>query len=574
MDNFTFHIDWDVFHFLRPGLLWLFLPLAVALILGLIGLREEVRWKKIISPHLRPFMIKRGSESFKRWMQLLAFVVAAFGILGVSGPAWRKIELPDRTLETPLVIALDLSQSMLATDLQPTRLERAKFKIQDLLKANPRARSALIGFAGTAHTLVPLTNDYSIILSHLMNLSPSVLPFPGTDQQAALMLADSLVAATEAPGTLLLITDQCTDETFEQLQEYALNASLTVKVMPMGTSRGAIVPMGSTNRPMRDDKGEIVESSIDRQVLQRMDALEGVDIVELTLDNSDMESLAAEISKNLEFRDETENLEENWQDEGFWFLIPLAIFLLFWFRRGWVIYSIASLVFFNSCAPDNKLGALWFSNDYRGQKFYDLGRFEEAAEVFESPMRKGLAYYKGGNYQEAILAFARDSTANGYYNLGLAYYQSGDLERAREAFRMAAEADPALSAATQNLNITENLIQNRRDQLGQAEEAPVAGEEAAENIQNTDPEDLGGGGQEATEEDMKTERKEETVATDTRMGKELEEVPEDFSADRSDQSQKVLMRKVDDDPSLFLKRKLSHQVRVQGIKPRNSTIKW
>jgi Ca-activated chloride channel family protein len=81
----------------------------------------------------------------------------------LAGPTWKKIELPGQELETPLVILLDLSQSMLSDDLQPNRLERAKFKISDLVGHHPQARAALIGFAGTAHTIVPLTRDYEII---------------------------------------------------------------------------------------------------------------------------------------------------------------------------------------------------------------------------------------------------------------------------------------------------------------------------------------------------------------------------------------------------------------------------
>ena len=153
------NIDWSQFHFLRPGFLWLFLPLAIILILSLISAREDVKWKKVIAPHLRPYVIKKGSESLKKWMQIVLVFILSLGTLGVAGPTWEMAEIPDKKLETPAVIALDLSQSMLATDIQPTRLERAKFKIKDLLAENPKARIALVGYAGSAHTIVPLTRD-------------------------------------------------------------------------------------------------------------------------------------------------------------------------------------------------------------------------------------------------------------------------------------------------------------------------------------------------------------------------------------------------------------------------------
>ena len=169
MDDTFLHIDWDAFHFLRPRLLWLMIPALLSFLIALAGLRETIKWKDVIAPHLRPFMIKKGSERIKKWMHLALFISISIAIIGVSGPSWRKIEEPEKILETPLVILLDLSQSMLATDIQPTRLERAKFKIQDFLEAKPGALTALIGYAGTAHTIVPLTRDYNIIKSHIKN---------------------------------------------------------------------------------------------------------------------------------------------------------------------------------------------------------------------------------------------------------------------------------------------------------------------------------------------------------------------------------------------------------------------
>lgn len=107
------------------------------------------------------------------------------------------------------------------------------------------------------------------------------------------------------------------------------------------------------------------------------------------------------------------------------------------------------------------------------------------------------------------------------------------------------------------------------------EDASEASEQQqAQNMENKDSEDLGGGGQEATEEDMQQERKEETVATEMRTGKEMEEVPEDFESGKAENSQKVLMRKVDDDPSLFLQRKFKHQVKTRNLKPKADLDKW
>ena len=572
MDKLYFDIDWEAFHFLRPHFLWLLTPLVLVLILGLLGIREQVAWKKYIAPHLRPYMIRKGNEWIRGYMQVLAFLVLLIAVLGMAGPTWKKIELPEKILETPLVIALDLSQSMMATDLQPNRLERAKFKINDLLQANPKARIALVGYAGTAHTLVPLTRDYKILDAHLKSINTRMLPFPGSDLSSALSLSDSLVTATEAPGTLLLITDDFNEENFQLLQEYTANGNMKVEVIPMGTLAGAAVPQLGSKRPMRDTKGKPIISAIDADQVKRLNTLDKVSVIELTLDNSDMERLATLVRKDLEFSEQDENMEENWQDEGIWLIIPFAFFILMWFRKGWVIYSFAIIFLLSSCTSENSFSDLWTTPDYRGQKLYEKGEYAGAAELFTIPIRKGLAYYKSGDYYKAIDAFGADSTAQGQYNLGLAYFKIGEFDLAQSAFENSVAKDPEMMAAAINLTKTQQLVANAMETFEAPEEAPE--DEKAKNIQNTDPEDLGGGGQEATDEDMKKERKEETVDTDTRMGKELDEVPDDFSSENADNSQKILMRKVDDDPSLFLRKKFAHQVRVKHMKPKDNLTKW
>ena len=399
-----------------------------------------------------------------------------------------------------------------------------------------------------------------------------MLPFPGSDLSSALSLSDSLVAATEVPGTLLLITDDFNEENFQLLQEYTAYGNMKVEVIPMGTLAGAAVPQLGSKRPMRDTKGNPIVSAIDADQVKRLNTLDKVSVIELTLDNSDMERFATLVRKDLEFSEQDENMEENWQDEGMWLIIPFAFFILMWFRKGWVIYSFATIFLLSSCTSENSFSDLWTTPDYRGQKLYEKGEYAGAAELFTIPIRKGLAYYKSGDYYKAIDAFGADSTAQGQYNLGLAYFKIGEFHLAQSAFENSVVKDPDMMAAAINLTKTKQLVAKAMETFEAPEEAPE--DEKAKNIQNTDPEDLGGGGQEATDEDMKKERKEETVDTDTRMGKELDEVPDDFSSENANNSQKILMRKVDDDPSLFLRKKFAHQVRVKHMKPKDNLTKW
>jgi Ca-activated chloride channel family protein len=573
MIDSVLHIDWNEFHFLRPQFLWLLLPLALILIIGLIVVREQVRWKRHIATHLRPFVIKKGSEAKKRWIQLFTFIALSIAVLGLAGPSWEKYEQPERILETPMVILLDLSQSMMATDLQPNRLERAKFKISDFLKADPRVRTALVGFAGTAHTLVPLTSDYRIVESNLKGITTAILPFQGSDLEAGLTLADSLMRVTEAPGTILLISDGFNEDEFNALQSAAIEGNTRIEILPMGTAAGSEFPALGSSRYVRDASGSPIIASIDMALLQNLNAIEGINVNALTLDNSDVDKIASTVRKELEYKDKIDETEEKWKDAGLLLILPFAFFVLLWFRKGWVIYSLALVILLSSCSSESSFKDLWTTDDYKAQKYFDQGNYKDAAPLFTDPIRRGISYYKDQDYAQAIQSFELDTTAQGRYNLGLAYYKTGNLNSAKRAFDEAVSLDSTFTSASINASRTTNLIASKRSEIGEVEEASTEGP-PAENIQNTDPEDLGGGGQEADKEDMKKERKEETVSTDIRLGKELEEVPEEFKGGKQDNSQKILMRKVDEDPALFLKRKFRYQVRIKKIKPKEGQKKW
>lgn len=566
-------IDWEQFHFLRPIFLWAFVPVVFFVLLGLFSLKQEVKWRSIIAPHLRPYVIQKGNHWVKFWMNFILVLVFSFGILAVAGPTWKRIEVAGRSLETPMVLLLDLSQSMMADDLQPNRLERAKFKIKDLLDANPQARAALVGFAGTAHTIVPLTSDYEIIKSHVEGLKPSVMPFAGSDMMAGLALADSVMSVTDAPGTVIILADDFDANDIELFRTFVSDSENKIEILPMNTLAGAEVPNRWGKLPMKDEKGQPVYSASNQQALNQLSSLAGITVHALTLDNSDVEVISKKIAAHLKFTEQPKEKEDDWRDAGLWLAFPMALLSLLWFRKGWVIYVLPILLF-SSCGQINAFDDLWFTADYQGQQLSDKGEYKQAAERYSDPLRQGVAYFKSGDFESAIKAFNEDTTAMGAYNLGLAYFNHGDTLAAQLAFAQAIEMDPENEAARKNQQTIEQLVGGLNEvDPKDAQESEDKG--AAQNEQNKSPEDLSGGGQEATKKDMEKKRLEETVNTDVRKGKELDEVPDDLenNAPRSDKT-KVLMRKVDDDPTLFLKRKFEYQVKQKNMKPKADAKKW
>lgn len=566
-----FPIDWALFHFLRPGFLWLLAPIVVILLIGLVSFAQEIRWKTAIAPHLRPYVIQKGNQRTKAWMNLVLLLMLSLGVLALAGPTWKKIKLPGRVLETPMVILLDLSQSMMAEDLQPNRLERAKFKIQDLLEKNPRARVALIGFAGTAHTIVPLSWDYEIINSHVKGLKPSVMPYPGSDVGAALTLADTIMSVTDAPGTVVILTDDFEDAQFSIFKDFTERTNNKIEILAMNTPSGSTIPARWGRGTMKDSEGHPAYSSLNQSALNKLGSLEGVTVNALTLDDSDVEVISKKIAAHLKFTEQPKEKKDDWRDAGLLLVFPMAFLALFWFRKGWVIYML-SLLWLSSCGQVETFEDLWFSKDYQGQRLVNEGDYEPAGDRFDDLMHKGVAYYKAGDYDQAIKAFNQDTSANGAYNLGLAYFQNGDTLAALMAFNQAVALDPDMQLARSNQQMLDRLMGTDGMSVGTSAEEDHTTQAKMER--NKSMEDLSGGGQEATKKDMEKKRLEEEVASNIHKGKELDMPPKDMDIDiQKPDGTKIIMQKVEDDPSMFLQRKFEYQIRKDQIKPKGNE-KW
>ena len=307
--------------------------------------------------------------------------------------------------------------------------------------------------------------------------------------------------------------------------------------------------------------------------------MKGVDIVEITLDDSDVKDLAKAVSDDLVFEDKSDKEEENWQDNGYWLIFPLAFIFLFSFRKGWALNLIIISLCFQSCSDsdntkksDFKFKDLWYTKAYQAQQDFNAQNYLKAAMGFKDPMHKGVAYYKAGDYLSAETAFKLDTTVSGLYNLGLTYAKLGKLDQSQIIFEKVLEKDPSNKNANSNL---QQIIVAKDKMTAQQEESTIGEEKApAKNEMNKSPEDLSGGGQEATKKDMEKERLEENTETDKRKGKELDELPDDFKAGKGELPKNILMRKVDDDPALFLTRKFKYQVKKGLVEVEKTDQSW
>ncbi|MEN8117177.1 MAG: VWA domain-containing protein [Bacteroidota bacterium] len=570
----------DLFHFLRPDWLWAFIPMLVVALIIIFTAREDKKWKKVIAPALRKFMFTKERRSSSIYPLIVYILIMSLGILALSGPTWSKVDVPGAKSEAVLMVALDVSLSMMAEDIQPNRLERAKFKIRDLLDAKPGSKVSLYAYAGTAHTVVPMCTDYRLITHHLESLSPGIMPVRGSNLQMMIEMADSILGRVSAPSTLLIVTDAIKGNDAELLRSFADNSQHSIEILTMATQQGAQIPKNEMKQPVTDQNGNIVVSKLNSKVLFNLQEHKKINVNSLTLDNSDMELIASNIRKNLDFQEDNEESEEQWKDMGFVLVILLVLLMPFWFRKGWMIqYSWIPLLFLmSSCTGSLSWENMWYSKDYQGQKLYNEENYEEAGHTYESSLHQGVAYYKAGNYDAAAQAFAKDSSANSLFNLGLAYTQMGRYDEALEVMELAAEKDPENKSIKEAINETNKVIgvvdslrnegepitlPEKEEEKGELNERKAASKDE-ELSSDTEVDELPDEGDRITDE----------VETDQRKAEEMEEVPEDFEAGSGQTPQNILLRGISEDPGEFLKRRFKFQYKKYYTDLKELEEKW
>lgn len=307
-------------HFLRPLWLLALLP-ALLLILLLWRGRGDVAWRRVIAPHLLPHLLAGDGDQTGRLGPL--HLLGAFwliAVIAVAGPAWQREPAPFTDQRAPLVIILYLGPSMLAEDIQPTRLERAAHKIRDLLALRPGARTALIAYAGSAHLVMPFTTDARLIEQFAGELSPALMPRPGDAPAEALELAAQLLQQAQVGGgNILWITDS--------LQPDAITTrppGIGTEILAVAAPPGAPAPAAGPPAP-----------PLDRATLGAAAKVLDGGLVEVRVDDSDVNTLARRLDRRLPSGTPGEG--ERWRDAGYILLLPLALIVLLWFRRSWAV---------------------------------------------------------------------------------------------------------------------------------------------------------------------------------------------------------------------------------------------
>ena len=470
-------------HWSRPAWL-LLLPVLAWLLWRLWNRQKRVgRWQMILPSAFHSALLSGGGgrESKRRWVVLgLGWLLA---VLALLGPSWQRVEQNSQRPVDPLVVMLELTPEMLAADSPPTRLEQARRKLLDLLQARSDSQTAIIVYAGSAHTLVPLSDDLATSKNLLDAIKPSIMPAAGQRADLAVRKAlDLLEQGDLGQGRLLWIGSSLSDA-----ERQAISAAMTGRDAPpllmlgVGTAEGAPVTQEKGGF-LKDAQGGILVPRLDGPVLKDFADSLGGRYASLRLDNQDLDDLGLlDGPKSLINQGQKVRLDR-WADQGYWLLLPLLLLAACAGRRGWLLCLPLLMMM---AVPQNSYAFgfedLWRRPDQQGEHLLKRHHPAEAARRFQDPQWQGVALYQAGDYAGAVQRFAQGSSAADHYNRGNALARSGELEAAIDAYEQALERQPDFPAASANKALVEHVLEQNKASSQANADAKAKTDENAEN---------------------------------------------------------------------------------------------
>jgi Ca-activated chloride channel family protein len=418
------------------------------------------RWQMILPPAFHSALLSGGNgrESKLPWVALgVAWLLT---ILALLGPSWERVEQTSQKPADPLVVILELTPEMLATDVTPNRLEQARRKLFDLLQNRSDAQTAIVVYAGSAHTLVPLSDDLSTSRNLLDALKPSLMPLAG--HRADLAVNKALALLTQSAlgdGRILLVGSSLTDLEREGIQQALDGKSTEFLMLGIGTAEGAPITQEDGSF-LKDDQGAILVPHLDEPSLKAF--VNGLDgrYRHGGLDDADLRALGL-LDGPRHLRNDGQTLRlDTWADQGYWLLLPLLLLAACAGRRGW-LFCLPLLFLFPQPSYAFDFKDLWLRPDQQGLHLLKKKRAAEAAQHFEDRQWQGVALYESGDYSGAAQRFAEGNDAHAHYNRGNALAKSGELEAALDAYEQALERQPDLRPAQTNKALVENLLKQK-----------------------------------------------------------------------------------------------------------------
>jgi Ca-activated chloride channel family protein len=593
------------FHFIRPYWLLALIPYLAVLAVMLRNKLSQGNWSAVCDAALLPYLLQQKAVNQSRWPLTAGALAALLAIVALAGPTWERLPSPVFRNDSALVIALDLSRSMDAADIKPSRLVMARYKIADILKQRKDGQTALLVYAGDAFTVTPLTDDTETIDSQLSALNTDIMPSQGSNTVSALEKAAELLKQSGLQkGQILLVTDGVdVDKTMaavKSLDKYQLS------ILGVGTDDGApvAVPEGGF---LKDEQGNIVVPKLNASDLAKL-AKAGNGIYQtITADNEDIQAVLANVDRSVQQQGkQNDNLVlDQWAEKGPWLLLLVLPLAALTFRKGLLCFALLLML----PLPKNSYALgwqdLWQTKDQQAQQAYKQQDYAKAAEQFENPDWKAAAHYKAGEYDKALESLKSSKSESSAYNLGNALAKAGQLEEAIKAYEKALAVNPDNADAKHNKEVVEKELEKQKQDQQQddnqqskddsqqnkdKEQSEKSGEQQPDQSNNEEkpeqkPEQKPSDKQpsdEKQQQDQAEQKKPEAEkpqqaeqGQDEAKQQEKEQAPVGAEpSDEQKQANEQWLKRIPDDPAGLLKRKFKYQYGQRGRQERGNAEGW
>jgi Ca-activated chloride channel family protein len=452
------------FHYIRPYWFLALLPAALFIILSIRNKLARGNWSEVCDDDLLPFILQDSDKhANRRWSSIALSIASLLAIIALAGPTWERLPTPAFRNDAALVIALDLSRSMNATDIKPSRLIRARYKVADILQQRKDGLTALMVYAGDAFTVTPLTDDTATISNQLNALNTDIMPSQGSNTLAALNQAVELLQqGGQQQGSILLIADAINADSIAKAKDILGNYKLSI--LGIGTTEGAPIKLADGGF-LKDTQGNIVVPRLVTSQLTSLARTGGGIYQTIRSDDSDIKSLIANTNAatTQQAADDSKHLVEQWVEKGPWLLLILLPLAALYFRKGLLIIPLVVLMNYPQDSYAYEWQDLWHTPDQQAQQAFNKQQYGQAAAQFQSPEWQAAAQYKAEKYQQAAetLQPLEHPSADIYYNQATALAKAGKLEQALKTYQKALQLNPEHQDALYNKNLVEEALQKQ-----------------------------------------------------------------------------------------------------------------
>lgn len=454
----------EQFHFIRP--LWLLALLPLAALVWRLARRDTLDnpWRQVVDARVLPLLMRAQAATASRalpWLLAAGWLIA---VLALADPTWQRRAQPVFQTSAARVVVLDLSSSMNAADLQPSRLVRARYKVEDILRLAGEGLTGLVAYAGDAFTVAPLTRDANTVRALLKVLEPSLMPVQGERADLGLLKAGELLRQAGVSSAQVLLIADGVDSTHAADADRAAAqlhaAGYRVSVLGVGTGQGAalqsLARAGGGSWLAFDDSGAALRSLLDSAGHAQVEAT-------------------------------TPASAQAWHEQGPLLVVLLLPLAALAFRRNWLfgLVLLAAIAAPPRPAMASTWDDLWQRPDQQAAQAMAAGDYAKAAAVARDPAQRGSAEYKRGKYQMALQDFARAEGSDADYNRGNALARLGRYEQAIQAYDQALAKNPSNEDARVNKSAVQAMLQRQPPKPeAPSPQAPPSKQQARPNAQD------------------------------------------------------------------------------------------